>query len=94
MNLLPWVLDNEDSKDYSKMLSVIRDWTHLVIYRLVKSARVLNYRKFVAWVNCASLSDFDKFNGNIELTWKPIKGLTLESYCGYNYALSTIRKLS
>lgn len=47
----------------------------------------------MAWVNCASFyrEDFDKFNGNIELTWKPIKGLTLRAIGGYNYALSTIR---
>ena len=47
----------------------------------------------VAWVNCASFyrEDFDKFNGNIELAWKPVKGLTLRAIGGYNYALSTVR---
>ena len=47
----------------------------------------------VAWVNCASFyrEDFDKFKGNIELSWKPVKGLTLRAIGGYNYSLSTIR---
>ena len=75
------------------MLSVIRD-RHPVIYQLVKSVRGPKLQGTpVAWVNCASFyrEDFDKFNGNIELTWKPIKGLTLRAIGGYNYALSTIR---
>ncbi len=47
----------------------------------------------VAWVDCASFyrEDFDKFNGNIELAWKPFKGLTLKSIGGYNYTLSQVR---
>ncbi len=47
----------------------------------------------VAWVDCASFyrEDFDKFNGNIELAWKPIKGLTLKAIGGYNYTLSQVR---
>lgn len=48
----------------------------------------------VAWVEkCASFyrQDFDKFGGNLDLTYKPIKGLTLKGIGGYNYSLQHVR---
>lgn len=48
----------------------------------------------VAWVrDCASFyrEDNDKFKGNMELSWEPIKGLTLRAIGGYNYTLNHIR---
>ena len=48
----------------------------------------------VAWVeNCASFyrQDYDKFNANAELTYKPIKGLTLKAIGGYKYSLQHVR---
>ena len=42
---------------------------------------------------CASFyrQDFDKFGGNIDLTYKPIKGLTIKGIGGYKYSLQHIR---
>ena len=48
----------------------------------------------VAWVEkCASFyrQDFDKFGGNLDLTYKPIKGLTLKGIGGYKYSLQHVR---
>ena len=48
----------------------------------------------VAWANeCASFyrEDYDKFKGNLELSWAPIKGLTLRAIGGYHYTLSHVR---
>lgn len=48
----------------------------------------------VAWAEkCASFyrQDFDKFGGNIDLTYKPIKGLTIKGIGGYKYSLQHIR---
>lgn len=48
----------------------------------------------VAWArNCNSFyrEDNDKFKGNLELSWKPINGLTLRAIGGYNYTLNHIR---
>lgn len=48
----------------------------------------------VAWAEkCASFyrQDFDKFGGNLDLTYKPIKGLTLKGIGGYKYSLQHIR---
>ncbi len=48
----------------------------------------------VAWVNsCASFyrQDYDKFTGNAELTYKPIKGLTIKGIGGYKYTLEHVR---
>ena len=48
----------------------------------------------VAWVEkCASFyrQDFDKFCGNLDLTYKPIKGLTLKGIGGYKYSLQHVR---
>lgn len=47
----------------------------------------------VAWVDCASFyrDDYDKFKGNLELSWQPIKGLTLKAIGGYHYTLEHIR---
>ncbi|MCM0383938.1 TonB-dependent receptor [Bacteroides fragilis] len=44
----------------------------------------------VAWMNSASFyrADNDKFKGNMELTWKPLKGLSLKAIGGYNYTLN------
>ena len=43
----------------------------------------------VAWAEkCASFyrQDFDKFGGNLDLTYKPINGLTHKGIGGYNYS--------
>ena len=48
----------------------------------------------VAWAEkCASFyrQDFDKFGGNLDLTYKPINGLTLKGIGGYKYSLQHIR---
>lgn len=48
----------------------------------------------VAWAEkCASFyrQDFDKFGGNIDLTYKPIKGLTIKGIGGYKYSLQHVR---
>lgn len=47
----------------------------------------------VAWMHSASFyrQDYDKFKGNIDLSWKPVKGLTLKVIGGYNYTLSSVR---
>lgn len=48
----------------------------------------------VSWANeCASFyrEDYDKFKGNLELSWAPIKGLTLRAIGGYHYTLSHVR---
>lgn len=48
----------------------------------------------VSWNNnCASFyrEDNDKFKGNLELSWKPVKGLTLRAIGGYNYTMNHIR---
>lgn len=48
----------------------------------------------VAWAEkCASFyrQDFDKFGGNIDLTYKPIKGLTIKGISGYKYSLQHVR---
>ncbi len=47
----------------------------------------------VAWMNCASFyrEDYDKFKGNAELVWNPVKGLNLKAIGGYNYSLNHIR---
>lgn len=46
-----------------------------------------------AWVNSNSFyrEDYDKFKNNIELSYQPVKGLTLKVIGGYNYTLSTTR---
>lgn len=48
----------------------------------------------VAWAEkCASFyrQDFDKFGGNVDLTYKPIKGLTIKGIGGYKYSLQHVR---
>lgn len=47
----------------------------------------------VAWQESASFyrEDNDKFRGNAELAWKPVKGLTLRAIGGYNFTLNHIR---
>lgn len=48
----------------------------------------------VAWAEkCASFyrQDFDKFGGNIDLTYNPVKGLTIKGIGGYKYSLQHIR---
>lgn len=48
----------------------------------------------IGWVeNCASFyrQDYDKFNANVDLTYKPIKGLTLKGIGGYKYSLQHVR---
>lgn len=48
----------------------------------------------VAWAEkCASFyrQDFDKFGGNIDLTYKPINGLTIKGIGGYKYSLQHVR---
>lgn len=47
----------------------------------------------VAWVDCASFyrEDYDKFKSNAELSYQPLKGLTLRVIGGYNYTLSHTR---
>lgn len=47
----------------------------------------------VAWVDCASFyrDDYDKFKSNAELSYMPLKGLTLKVIGGYNYTLRHTR---
>lgn len=47
----------------------------------------------VAWANCASFyrEDNDRFGGNAELSYTPIKGLSLKAIGGYKYSLNHIR---
>ena len=47
----------------------------------------------VSWVDCASFyrEDYDKFKSNAELSYQPIKGLTLKVIGGYNYTLNHTR---
>lgn len=47
----------------------------------------------VAWVDCASFyrDDYDKFKSNAELSYQPLKGLTLKVIGGYNYTLRHTR---
>lgn len=47
----------------------------------------------IAWVDCASFyrEDNDKFGGNTELSYQPIKGLSIKAIGGYNYTLNHIR---
>ena len=47
----------------------------------------------LAWLDSGSFyaEDFDKFRSNIELAYKPIKGLTLRAIGGYNYTAQQIR---
>lgn len=46
-----------------------------------------------AWVNSNSFyrEDYDKFKNNIELSYQPVKGLTLKVIGGYNYTIGTTR---
>lgn len=48
----------------------------------------------ISWANdCNSFYrvDNDKFKGNLDLSWKPVKGLTLHAIGGYNYTLEHTR---
>ena len=47
----------------------------------------------VAWQSCNSeyREDYDKLKTNLELSYKPIDGLTLKLIGGYNYTLSHVR---
>ena len=47
----------------------------------------------IAWQNCSSFyrEDKDRFEGNADLSWNVIDGLTLKVIGGYNYRLSHIR---